>query len=94
MVTVLAGLAEFERELIRAYTSEGRTRAKENGQSLGRKHKLTVHQRREAIQRRDASEPLGPSPAAMASAPAPFHGSQPEARRRGFHPRSATRLTG
>jgi hypothetical protein len=31
MLTVLGGLAEFERELIRARTSEGRKRAKERG---------------------------------------------------------------
>src|SRR6476620_2898642 len=31
MLTVLAGLAEFERELIRARTSEGRERAKARG---------------------------------------------------------------
>ncbi len=30
------GLAEFERELIRARTGEGRARAKARGQSLGR----------------------------------------------------------
>src|SRR5215469_10876488 len=59
MLTVLAGLAEFERELIRARTSEGRARAKANGQSLGRKPKLTGHQRGEAIRRRDAGEALG-----------------------------------
>ena len=59
MVTVLAGLAEFERELIRARTGEGRARAKANGQSLGRKPKLTPHQQHEAIKRRDDGEPLG-----------------------------------
>ena len=59
MVTVLAGLAEFERELIRARTSEGRARARSNGQSLGRKPKLTQHQRSEAICRRDGGEALG-----------------------------------
>ena len=37
MLTVLGGLAEFERELIRIRTSEGRARGKENGISLGRK---------------------------------------------------------
>jgi len=31
MVTVLAGLAEFERDLIRARTGEGRVRAKARG---------------------------------------------------------------
>jgi DNA invertase Pin-like site-specific DNA recombinase len=46
-------LAEFERELIRIRTGEGRARAKANGQSLGRKPKLTPHQQREAIRRRD-----------------------------------------
>jgi DNA invertase Pin-like site-specific DNA recombinase len=53
MVTVLGGLAEFERELIRTRTGEGRARAKERGQSLGRPFKLTPHQQREAIMRRD-----------------------------------------
>lgn len=54
MLTVLGGLAEFERELIRARTAEGRARAKANGVRLGRKPKLTPHQMREAIRRRDA----------------------------------------
>jgi DNA invertase Pin-like site-specific DNA recombinase len=53
MLTVLGGLAEFERELIRARTSEGRARAKARGQSLGRPFKLTPHQRQEAVKRRD-----------------------------------------
>jgi DNA invertase Pin-like site-specific DNA recombinase len=58
MLTVLGGLAEFERELIRARTGEGRARAKANGQSLGRPFKLTPHQRSEAIRRRDRGETL------------------------------------
>jgi DNA invertase Pin-like site-specific DNA recombinase len=45
MLTVLGGLAEFERELIGARTGEGRARAKARGQSLGRPFKLTQHQR-------------------------------------------------
>jgi DNA invertase Pin-like site-specific DNA recombinase len=56
MLTVLGGLAEFERELIRARTGEGRARAKERGVKLGRKPKLTDHQRREAIARRETGE--------------------------------------
>jgi hypothetical protein len=56
MLTVLGGLAEFERELIRARTSEGRARAKAAGKSLGRKPKLTAHQKQEAIGRRDRGE--------------------------------------
>jgi len=58
MLTVLGGLAEFERKLIRARTAEGRARAKARGVRLGRKPKLTPHQRREAIKRRDAGEPV------------------------------------
>ena len=58
MLTVLGGLAEFERELIRARTSEGRARAKARGQSLGRPFKLTPHQRSEAIRRRSRGETL------------------------------------
>src|SRR3954454_13203503 len=58
MLTVLGGLAEFERELIRARTGEGRDRAKARGVRLGRKPKLTGHQRREALARRDAGEPM------------------------------------
>jgi DNA invertase Pin-like site-specific DNA recombinase len=56
MLTVLGGLAEFERELIRARTGEGRERAKTNGVKMGRKPKLTDHQKREAIKRRDHGE--------------------------------------
>jgi DNA invertase Pin-like site-specific DNA recombinase len=51
MVTILAGLAEFERELILARTSEGRTRAKARGVRFGRPAALTPHQRQEARQR-------------------------------------------
>jgi len=56
MLTVLGGLAEFERELIRARTGEGRTRAKARGVHMGRPSKLTPHQRREAIARLDGGE--------------------------------------
>jgi DNA invertase Pin-like site-specific DNA recombinase len=51
MLTVLGGLAEFERELIRARTDEGRKRAQQRGVKFGRKPKLTVHQQREALER-------------------------------------------
>ena len=46
MLTVLGGLAEFERDLIRARTGEGRERAKARGVKMGRKPKLTPHQQR------------------------------------------------
>src|SRR6266478_3858865 len=56
MITILGGLAEFERELIRARTGEGRKRAKERGVRFGRPRKLTPHQRQEALQRLAAGE--------------------------------------
>ena len=60
MLTVLGGLAEFERELIRARTGEGRARAVANGVRLGRKPTLTHHQQLEAIKRVKAGkETLG-----------------------------------
>ncbi len=46
MLTVLGGLAEFERELIRARTGEGRARAKASGQHMGLPSKLTPHQKK------------------------------------------------
>ena len=58
MLTILGGLAEFERELIRTRTGEGRARAQARGVVLGRKPKLTSHQKREAIARREAGEVL------------------------------------
>jgi DNA invertase Pin-like site-specific DNA recombinase len=58
MVTVLAGLATFERHLIRARTDEGRKRAKANGVRFGRKPKLSPFQVREALTRREAGEPM------------------------------------
>ena len=56
MLTILGGLAEFERELIRARTGEGRKRAQERGVRFGRPQKLTPHQRQEALQRLAAGE--------------------------------------
>jgi DNA invertase Pin-like site-specific DNA recombinase len=58
MLTVLGGLAEFERDLIRARTGEGRARAVARGQKMGRPFKLTDHQKREAIKRRNQGETL------------------------------------
>jgi DNA invertase Pin-like site-specific DNA recombinase len=58
MLTVLGGLAEFERELIRARATEGRSRAVARGVKLGRKPKLTPHQTQEALKRRDRGEPV------------------------------------
>ena len=56
MLTVLGGLAEFERELIRARTGEGRKRAKEQGVKFGRPAALTANQRQEAIQKLASGE--------------------------------------
>ena len=59
MLTVLGGLAEFERELIKARTDEGRKRAMARGIRFGRKLKLTAHQIAEAIARKAAGRGTG-----------------------------------
>ena len=52
MLTVLGGLAEFERELIRTRTGEGRRRAIARGVKMGRPPKMV-----EAGQRRQIADP-------------------------------------
>jgi DNA invertase Pin-like site-specific DNA recombinase len=56
MITILAGLAEFERSLILSRTSEGRARAIQRGVKMGRKPKLSAYQRQEALARLAAGE--------------------------------------
>jgi DNA invertase Pin-like site-specific DNA recombinase len=56
LLTLLAGIAEFERELIRARTGEGRKRAMGHGVKFGRPRKLTPHQRTEALVRLASGE--------------------------------------
>ena len=58
MLTVLGGLAEFERHLILARTGEGRARAQARGVRFGRRPKLTTHQQQEALARRANGEAL------------------------------------
>lgn len=84
MLTVLGGLAEFERELIIARTGEGRTRAKARGVKFGRPTALTPHQRQEAVQRlangeaqADVARSFNVSQATISrlAAPSPFEAS-------------------
>lgn len=49
MITVLKGLATFERHLLAVRSNEGLIRARAQGRRLGRKPKLTTHQRAEAL---------------------------------------------
>jgi DNA invertase Pin-like site-specific DNA recombinase len=58
ILAVLGALAEFERSMILARTSEGRKRAQARGVRFGRKPKLSDFQMREALARREAGEPL------------------------------------
>jgi DNA invertase Pin-like site-specific DNA recombinase len=48
MLTIMGGLAEFERELIRSRCAAGIERAKERGVKFGRRPILNPHQRAEA----------------------------------------------
>ena len=50
MIAVLGGLADVERDLIRTRTAEGRSRAKAQGQQMGRPPALA--QQKEATRRR------------------------------------------
>lgn len=52
ILTVLGGLAEFERTLIAERTAEGRARAKADGRRLGRKPTLSRYQRSEVVRMR------------------------------------------
>jgi DNA invertase Pin-like site-specific DNA recombinase len=63
ILTVLAGLAEFERSLIMARTQSGVTRAKELGVTFGRPAKLNPKQRRMIAERYAEGETM----AALAS---------------------------
>ncbi len=56
MLTILGGLAEFERELIKRSTGDGRARAKAQSVKMGPKFSLTHHQRQEALARKEAGE--------------------------------------
>ena len=84
MLTILGGLAEFERELILARTSDGRSRAKARGVRFGRPQALDHHQRAEAIQRlaegatqADLARSYGVSQATISRLqPSPFEASE------------------
>jgi DNA invertase Pin-like site-specific DNA recombinase len=67
LVTMLAAIAEFERELIRERTGEGRKRAMAEGVKFGRKRELSDKQRAEAIKRRATGETLAAIARATAS---------------------------
>jgi len=56
MLTVVGGLAEFERTLIALRTSDGRERAKKAGVKFGPKFKLSPHQIDEIKRRKEAGE--------------------------------------
>lgn len=77
MLTVLGGLAEFERDLIRSRKSEGRARAKARGVKLGRRPKLSPAQesfvakeRAEGESVRHLARALGVSKATIGRIPA------------------------
>ena len=58
ILAVLGALAEFERSVILARTGEGRKQAQARRIKFGRKPKLTLHQRQEALARRANGECL------------------------------------
>jgi DNA invertase Pin-like site-specific DNA recombinase len=76
MLTVLGGLAEFERELIRARTDDGRKRAKARGVRFGRPQALTkaIQRLAEGAVQADLARSYGVSQATISrlAAPSPF----------------------
>jgi DNA invertase Pin-like site-specific DNA recombinase len=56
ILTVLGGIAEFERDLIALRTYEGRARARQSGVKFGPKFKLSPHQVEEIRKRREGGE--------------------------------------
>jgi DNA invertase Pin-like site-specific DNA recombinase len=56
LLNVLGAMAEFERSMILARTSEGRRAAKDLGVKFGRPAALDAYQQAEARQRREAGE--------------------------------------
>ena len=58
MLTIMSGIAEFERELIRKRCDEGIARAKRLGTKFGRKAKLDDSQRRVIAKRYAAGETM------------------------------------
>jgi DNA invertase Pin-like site-specific DNA recombinase len=52
MWTVLGGIADVERDLIRTRTAEGRSRVKAQGKHMGHPPSLTPAQQKEATRRR------------------------------------------
>jgi len=58
VTSILAVIGEFERELIKSRTDEGRKRAQARGVRFGRKPKLSRYQIDEALARRAAGEAL------------------------------------
>ncbi len=69
MVVMLAGIAEFERSLILARTSEGRKRARTAGVRFGRPPKLSAEQRHEIRERRRNGQTLAAIAAEFAMHP-------------------------
>jgi DNA invertase Pin-like site-specific DNA recombinase len=58
LIALLAAIADFERDLIRERTGEGRKRAMAAGTKFGRPRKPSDYQRHEAIKRRADGETL------------------------------------
>ena len=76
MLAVLGGLADVERDLIRARTAKGRSRAKAEGKAMGRPPSLTPAQQKEAIRRREQGATLEELARSYNVSPPRFRGSQ------------------
>ena len=69
VLAMLGVAAKLERRRIKERTERGRADAKAKGVKFGRKPKLTEHQRREAIKRRDQNGEIAQTPGDIALGP-------------------------
>ena len=76
LVTGILVIGEFERELIRARTDDGRKRAMARGVRFGRKPKLTRDRVEDALARRKNGEPLTKIGRSCTSRIQRYHGSK------------------
>jgi DNA invertase Pin-like site-specific DNA recombinase len=74
MLTVLSGLAEFERELISIRTGEGRARAKQTGEASAESPSSSRTSRTRRSSAAITANPSGRLPVATMSTRARFHG--------------------
>jgi DNA invertase Pin-like site-specific DNA recombinase len=74
VVTIMSGIAKFERKLILSRTEAGIAKARENGKKFGRPSAIDFGQKRKIAVRYAAGRPWRPWPSSTMSTRRPFSG--------------------